>query len=173
MKILICGFMGSGKSTLMDKWKAESENSEWLFQDLDDLVFEKLKDHGNTLGEAIEEVGWENFRNTEADLLKEKISEDKKIILSLGGGTLEREESLRLIKESENTYLVYLATPFEQCWERVSGDENRPLVKNGKEFLADLFKKRESQYSQADTSLKPSESQITLSSFLSLLSDQN
>ena len=59
--------MGSGKTTLFETIK--SKCPEILCLDLDDLIKDKLAEDQETLGDAIRRVGWEQFRETEENLL--------------------------------------------------------------------------------------------------------
>lgn len=146
MIISIGGFMGSGKTTFCRKL---AQNGAEVI-DLDDFIETKLsKIYGaKQLGEHIRALGWEKFRTQESEAVAELIAKGGETIIALGGGTLER--NLDLIKSE--TSLFWLDTPFEVCFDRISGDTNRPLV-NDKESLEKLFNDRLVQYQQAHHSL--------------------
>lgn len=160
MKYLLCGFMGSGKSTLLEKIKIKSEG--YSFYDLDEEI---LRLHGQdfeTLGEFIEARGFVHFRRTETETLESFLEKDESLVMALGGGAISGV-NLSKIKQSKQTKLVFLDTPFEVCFERISGDANRPLVKLGKEKLLELYQERLALYKCADIQLN-AEALETLSS---------
>lgn len=48
--------------------------------------------------------------------------------------------------------IVFLDVPFDACYERISGDTNRPIVMNStKEELEELFNKRREIYIKHST----------------------
>lgn len=144
---MLCGFMGSGKTTIFKRLMENSPKVSGF--DLDDLVQEKISLDGEDLGQAIERVGFEEFRLVERALLIEKLKEQGNVLISLGGGSLS-PEVLEIISKDQDIKLIWLKTDFETCWERISGSKNRPLVKKGKDFLKKLFLERESIYCSAD-----------------------
>lgn len=143
--------MGSGKTTI---FKRLMENSpKVLGFDLDNLVQEKISLDGEDLGQAIERIGFEEFRLVESHLLTEKLKEQGDCLISLGGGSLS-PEILELISKDKGAKLVWVKTDFETCWERISGSTERPLVKKGKEALKQLFEEREAIYCSANIALE-------------------
>lgn len=148
MKICLSGFMGSGKSTFLNLLRDESWGT---FLDLDELIFDSIGKTNEDLGQAIERIGWESFRLKESEILKEVLSKDENVFLSLGGGTLETLENLELILAKSK--LVFLDTPIEECWSRVQNEKQRPLVKNGQKAFYELYSGRLSQYNRANLKL--------------------
>ena len=59
--ILLCGFMGSGKSFLMESLHKNSKGKGSFF-DLDDEVFDKFGAGEDSLSDLIEKKGWDFFR---------------------------------------------------------------------------------------------------------------
>tara|TARA_R110002072_G_scaffold1989_2_gene16332 strand:- start:56327 stop:56851 length:525 start_codon:yes stop_codon:yes gene_type:complete len=173
MIILICGFMGSGKTTLSKKWKEEvlkEQKAQWEFADLDQIIFEKYKEENETgLSEVILRLGWQKFREYESNELNRLLHDEDELVISLGGGSLESKESRQNISKNSNVKMVFLDTSFEECWRRVSQEEGRPLVESGKDSLKELYESRLPQYKMADVSLKSSESGITLSQLITRL----
>lgn len=150
MKFLICGFMGSGKSTLIEKFDVNS--SAYMSYDLDNEIHKLHGADFSTLGEFIESKGWDHFRRVETETLENFLNKDESLVLSLGGGAVSGV-NLSKIKKSEGVKLVYLDVPFEVCFERISGDSKRPLVKLGKEKLQDLYNERLPLYKCAEIQL--------------------
>jgi shikimate kinase len=149
MVVLICGFMGCGKSWFTRRLKESSPSCHLL--DLDDYILEKEGNGTEKLGQLIERKGWEFFREVEKghllDLMDQKTEGD--LVLSLGGGTL-RPETLGEIKTRRQVRLVWLNTSFETCYSRIKDDDNRPLVKKGVESLRELYQQRIPYYQQAN-----------------------
>lgn len=86
MKILICGFMGSGKTSLLEKLKKNS-GSYAAFHDLDDVLLGRFGESFKSLGDLIEYRGWDYFRRVESEVLGEFLSaSDENLVLALGGG---------------------------------------------------------------------------------------
>jgi len=142
--------MGSGKSTLLEKFAVNS--SSYKYFDLDSEIH-KLHGVGfSSLGEFIESKGWDHFRRVETEIMEDFLNKDESLVLSLGGGAVSGV-NLSKIKKSEDAKLVYLDVPFEVCFERISGDSNRPLVKLGKEKLQNMYNERLPLYKCAEIQL--------------------
>lgn len=137
MLILLCGFMGAGK-TSKGKLLAAKLNSDYC--DLDELI---VKNTGMSVKDIFTNLGENEFRKIETDTLKRLIGQN--MILSLGGGTLDKEENRTI---SKNAVVIYLNTPFETCYERISNSE-RPLVKTKSyEELKQLYNTRSQFYNE-------------------------
>lgn len=137
MLILLCGFMGAGK-TSKGKLLAAKLNSDYC--DLDELI---VKNTGMSVKDIFTNLGENEFRKIETDTLKRLIGQN--MILSLGGGTLDKEENRTICK---NAVVIYLNTPFETCYERISNSE-RPLVKTKSyEELKQLYNTRSQFYNE-------------------------
>ena len=151
--ILLCGFMGCGKSFLMD-FLHKNSGGKGVFSDLDNVVLDKFGSDESSLSDLIEEKGWDFFREKEFLCLKEFLDKAKKnkgfCVLSLGGGSLN-EESLKLINSTDKSVLIWLETSFEKCFERISRDGvgRRPLLKKGKGFIHKLYLERKSLYEKS------------------------
>ena len=164
MVFLICGFMGAGKSTFLDKIQKNHTGTDFFF-DLDQEIYSRKKNSDSEhLGALIEKAGWEQFRSWEIEILKELIENSKNlhsnkkadIFISLGGGSVT-EVLLSIIKTNSEIHLIWLNTPFEICWQRIENDCERPLVQKGVNYLKELYKKREKYYQNARICLSASE----------------
>lgn len=164
---LLCGFMGSGKTTLMERLQNEIEAI-----DLDHLVVEKLQIKGfASIADFVDEEGWEEFRYLESDnlsLLLDNYQESQQdVLIALGGGAVN-EMNLSMIEDTE-AELIYLDVPFETCWQRIKNDTSRPLVMEGQQACFDLYKERQKYYRRAQVRVDP-ESVKNLQSFKDLIS---
>jgi shikimate kinase len=123
MKIVITGFMGSGKTRLAREL-ARRLNLEMV--DLDDRVTRR---EGRSPAQLIVDEGEDAFRSIESDVLRELLDTDGTDVIALGGGAWIVEANRQLIDEY-GCLSIWLDTPFEVCWARIetSGDD-RPLGK--------------------------------------------
>jgi shikimate kinase len=149
-KIFICGFMGAGKSTFLRKFSG----SDLILMDLDELILSK--GGRENLGDYIEEIGWERFRELEFSQLGEILKTKERMMISLGGGSLS-ENFWNLLKKDKKNLTVWLKTPFEECLRRISSSKDRPLVKNGEAYLKALYEERLKDYENCDIALNQNE----------------
>jgi shikimate kinase len=155
MKVLFCGFMGSGKSHALEAVGELASDFKkidldlWLLDAHNQISERKF----SSLGSLIEDSGWEYFRNLESSELLKLISKKENSIIALGGGSLSQKLLQELRKY--NCHLVWLATPFELCLQRIQGDKNRPLTKKSPEELKALFLERKKLYEQAHETINP------------------
>lgn len=145
MKILICGFMGSGKSTFVSRLSKTSD--QFMVHDLDLEVASHLNIRANELGDYIRRVGMPEFRKLEVEILTSILENRTNSLVALGGGTVEAPGFWESIAGAK---LVYLEETFECCYERITGDSNRPLAQKTKEELKDLYNLRHSLYSKSN-----------------------
>lgn len=142
-KILIAGFSGAGKSSLL-RHLAQHPRGEWSnFSDLDQLI---LKQHGRglaTLSGLIEAAGWEKFRTWERQTLEGWLKEEGKGILALGGGTLS-PLVWELFGKNPRLKFCHLNISFASAWKRLIQDsqEPRPLVRLGELELKRIYDER-------------------------------
>lgn len=121
MIIALCGFMGAGKTTI---GKRVSKKVDFKYIDLDDYIVEKS---GKSIAQIFDENGENEFRRIESDSLKEILDNEKDVLISLGGGTLERDENVKALKERAK--IIYISVPFNVCYTRIRNTD-RPLVKS-------------------------------------------
>ncbi len=141
--IFLYGPPGSGKSTI---GKALAASLQMPFIDLDKSIELKM---GRAVSLILEQSGEEGFRNLEEAVLKEDIDRPEAVI-ALGGGTLLRAASRRLV-EASGQVICLQAAP-RVLLERLRADGNtRPLLAgNLAEQLALLLAKRADHYGSFD-----------------------
>ncbi len=91
--------------------------------------------------------GESGFRDREQSLLQELLTSDlDKMVLSTGGGVIERPENRALLKTVGN--VVYLNAKLDQLVARTSKDKKRPLlnVANPAQRVKELFQRRDPLY---------------------------
>ena len=94
--------------------------------DLDRYIEEKA---GKSIPDIFAEHGEAYFRDLETSALTEVLSKQS-FILSLGGGTILREENVEMIKE--RCTCVYLRAGVETLRRHLGGEQSqRPLLKGG------------------------------------------
>lgn len=152
MNILVCGFMGSGKTTFVTSF--EGNNLGFMTYDLDHVVADHLGISHLQLGEWINKNTLAKFRDVEMDVLQSLVNQRTMKIIALGGGTPTAERFLDL---RDQTKLVFLDVPFETCFNRIKNDSNRPLTALGEEGLRELYQKRLPMYKKADLILSETE----------------
>ncbi|GGG60260.1 shikimate kinase [Bizionia arctica] len=124
MKVILIGYMASGKS-LIGSELAKILNLEYL--DLDQFIEEK---EGKTIQKIFLEKGEIFFRKIENSYLNEILSSNKKMVLSLGGGTPCFSNNLKLLTENKDIRSFFLNVPVNELAKRLMNDKNnRPLVK--------------------------------------------
>jgi len=147
VKYFICGFTGSGKTYTLKLLKEKLSDYELV--DLDDYIFKKLENY-ESLGEYINKVGFDAFRQDEVNALKELSYRDK-IIISLGGGSLSFE-TIKLLSGFKG---LWLNTDFDECLKRILGDEKRPIASLPKKELLKIYNQRLGFYHKYEACQSP------------------
>lgn len=149
-RIVILGFMGSGKSTVA-RALARRLNSNMV--DLDEMIAQTA---GRSPAQIIKENGELAFREIETRALRTVLQDEGAPVVSLGGGAWTLEKNRALIAEY-NATTVWLDAPFSLCWRRIlrSGEE-RPLAPSEHEAQT-LYEQRREAYRCADLHVVASE----------------
>lgn len=136
MKIILVGYMGSGKSTIGKKL---SKFVGIPFYDLDKIIEEKEK---KSIKSIFKDKGEIYFRKIESQIFNDFISENENFILALGGGTPCYANN-HFALQNEDITSFYLKANVETLTERLHSEkENRPLISNlNKEELNDYVRK--------------------------------
>ncbi len=123
MKILLIGYMGSGKSSV---GKILSELLEIHFKDMDTEI-EKFE--GRDIPSIFAKKGEVYFRKLENRVLKSLLDSKEDFVLATGGGTPCYSNSLPLILKAENTRTVFLKTDLSVLVDRLMPEKtDRPLL---------------------------------------------
>lgn len=152
MNILICGFMGAGKSWFISRLNAQ--DSGFLTYDLDLEVAKALGVQADQMGDWFKLNSMADFREKEIEILKRLINERTNKVIALGGGT---PEAMGFDEIYDRVKMIYLDVPFEVCFERIKDDKNRPLVSLGRENLKRLYDERLPLYKKAHIVLNEQE----------------
>ncbi|WP_405566179.1 shikimate kinase [Polaribacter sp. Asnod6-C07] len=153
MKIVLLGYMASGKSSIGKKL---SKSLEMSFIDLDDYIIEK---ENKTISEIFKEKGEIYFRLIETKYLKEILSKDGNFILSLGGGTPCYANNMEIVNDGE-TKSIYLQGSVPTMVERlIRKKAKRPLIASLgddkiPEFVAKHLFERRPYYEKAKMTIK-------------------
>jgi len=147
MKIVLIGYMGSGKSTVA---KQLARALDLPFKDLDDYIETRekvtIKEIFNTKGEIY-------FRKQEGTYLLELLQDQKAGVLALGGGTPCYGNNMEIIKKYSLS--VYLKGNIATIAQRLRNEKaKRPLIASLNdeqltEFVAKHLFERKIYYEQA------------------------
>ena len=155
MKILLLGYMGSGKSAVGQQL---AEVLTIPFYDLDQEIEKELK---KTVSEIFQKKGELFFRKTENNVLVQLLASKENYVLALGGGTPCYGNVMKLIQEREDVKSIYLHTSLEELTKRLYPErKKRPLIAHleTEEALNDFIRKhifeRNFYYNQADSKVQ-------------------
>ncbi len=124
MKIVLVGYMGSGKTTV-GEILAKKLNA--TFIDLDKNIEENT---GKSIPEIFSEKGEIFFRKKENECLIDVLNTQNNFILSTGGGTPCYGNNMNQILEATKN-VFYLKVSIPELVQRLSSEkDSRPLVKS-------------------------------------------
>ena len=118
--IFLIGFMGCGKSSIGKKLSFQLKKP---FTDLDSMVEVKEK---RTINQIFEEDGEQSFRDMETSVLISMFDTKLSYVIATGGGLVMREKNRRIMKKQG--IIIYLKASADTLYERLEGDEKRPLL---------------------------------------------
>jgi len=141
------GHMGSGKSVL---GKIISKQINFNHVDSDKLIEKKTN---QTVNEIFQTKGESYFRLIEENVILEIIYE-KKLVLSLGGGSILSPKIRKALKD--NFLTVFLDVDFTVLAKRLIKSKRRPLINdtNIEDTIKELDADRRKFYLLADITLK-------------------
>ncbi|MFD2542084.1 shikimate kinase [Lacinutrix gracilariae] len=123
MKIILIGYMASGKSYLGQKL---AKILDFEFLDLDDFI---EKEEKATIKEIFLSKGEIYFRKIEHLYLKKAIATNSNTVISLGGGTPCYGNNMSLLLNKPNIKTVYLQVSIPNLVERVLNETaKRPII---------------------------------------------
>lgn len=139
--VVLCGFMGCGKSAI-GQLAARELGMEFI--DADQYIERQA---GMKVSEIFSRYGENGFRDREHQAMRE-LSKRPGCIVAAGGGALTFQRNVDVIRGK--AYILYLDTPFQDCYSRIAGDGSRPLAaSSSREELEALYRKREGLYRAA------------------------
>ncbi|WP_076548002.1 shikimate kinase [Maribacter ulvicola] len=153
MKIVLLGYMGSGKSTV---GRIVSNHLNVKFLDLDDYIEEG---EGMSIASIFETKGEIYFRKKEIEYLNKIFSNEDSFVLSLGGGTPCFGSNMDFINE-KTAHSFYLNVGISELFDRLRKEKShRPMISHLKdeeltEFIGKHLFERSYFYNQAHQKIK-------------------
>jgi shikimate kinase len=152
MKIILLGYMASGKSTI---GKEISKKLDMNFIDLDAYISKQEK---KSIPEIFKIKGEIYFRRIESIYLKELLNNEGDFVLSLGGGTPCYSNNMELIQYSKATSIYIKASIPTLTARLLEEKDTRPLVADLEneqltEFVAKHLFERKFFYEEASVIL--------------------
>ena len=138
MNIVLCGFMGAGKTRI---GKEISKLTGREFIDTDDIA-EKIA--GKKIADIFAESGEAEFRKIETKAC-EAAAKHENAVISTGGGAVTFPQNTEILKKAALWFYRHL---FSEIVKRVGDASSRPLFKN-KQNAEKLYNERKSKYSAA------------------------
>lgn len=139
MNIVLCGFMGSGKTTVgLELAKIMGRK----FMDTDDMI---EREQGVAIKAIFTVHGEEYFRDLEFACCK-KISAMKNCVVSTGGGALTYKRNVDALKQGGK--IVFLDADFDVICQRIGNTRTRPLFQDREKARA-LYDERRPKYLSA------------------------
>lgn len=138
MRIVLIGFMGSGKTSVAKKLaKGLSLKS----IDMDELI---LKSSGfKSINEIFEKKGEKSFRAMELNVAG-KLADEDNVVIATGGGVVMNRQTMDPL--SKNSIVIYLKLSFDNASKRISQKKIKPPLFQDNNQAEKLFNKREPLY---------------------------
>ena len=171
-RVTLIGMMGTGKS----KFGRQIANIlKFNFYDIDQMIEKELK---MSIKEVFKKNGEIFFRKLEKKTINNlilKINKNKeKVIVSIGGGGFDDEETRELLLN--NTNVIWLNTPVDVLVQRVGDGSKRPMIRGStRDSIIQLLKIRTRYYSLCHNQIntdKLNQNQVT-EQLINLISHQN
>ena len=148
MKLVLVGYMGSGKSVIAKKL---SEKLQILYVELDELIEQRQK---KSIKLIFEQDGELFFRKLEHQIFTEIVNSNSDLIVSTGGGTPCYFDNYKLLA-SKGVVSIYLKASVDTLTDRLILEQNnRPLLTNSnqielRDFVAKHLFERSYYYHKA------------------------
>lgn len=139
MNIILCGFMGSGKTTVGQELAKIMGRR---FIDTDELI---EREQGVAIKAIFTVHGEDYFRDLEYACCK-NISDMKNCVVSTGGGALTFQRNVDALKQGGK--IVFLDADFDVICQRIGNSKTRPLFQD-REKARQLYDERKSKYLSA------------------------
>jgi shikimate kinase len=153
MKIVLTGFMGTGKSVV---GRRLAERLALRFIDLDDAIEESA---GMTISEIFACEGERGFRRRERELIA-SIADRTNCVVATGGGAMLDPDNVRNLRDQ--SILICLKAEPAVILERLGTDISRPLMQATDRLarIQELLQQRGPAYAQADFCIETSEASV-------------
>lgn len=138
MRIVLIGFMGSGKTTV---GRLLSKKLKLRFIEMDDLTLQKSS--RKSINEIFEKDGEEYFRKLELLVAKDLAKKDN-VVISSGGGVVMNKSTMNYL--AKNSRIIYLKTGFGKIRKQVMLKKIRPPLFKSIAFAKKLLILREPLY---------------------------
>lgn len=151
MKILLIGYMGSGKSTIGKRLAKELHMD---FIDMDDWIEERA---GQSIGQIFKDNGVDHFRLLETKTLT-KLSKKENLVIATGGGAPCFNNNIRRMLEMGK--VIYLQSSPEKLANRLQSEtDHRPILKGKNDkallkFIKEQLAERRKFYNQAHLTIR-------------------
>jgi len=145
-RIVLTGFMGSGKTTVGPLVAARLG---WSFVDVDDVIEAEA---GATIAEIFARHGEAAFREREHTTIV-RLAEADALVLALGGGAIEHPTTRTMLLAAPGTLLVHLEVELATTLARCSGTEQSRPVLADQANLSARYKRRLPLYRMAHVSI--------------------
>lgn len=145
LNVYLVGLMGVGKSTIGPEL---ARALGYGFCDTDTIVEQVA---GQGIPEIFARQGETGFRQLEGQVL-EQLCAHVRLVVATGGGIVTRASNWGYLHQG---LVVWLDAPVELIYERIRGDEHRPLLQTPDPLatLRSLLEDRRSWYREADVHL--------------------
>jgi shikimate kinase len=145
-RIVLTGFMGSGKTTV---GPLLARRLGWSFVDIDDVIEAEA---GAPIAELFARHGEASFRDREHATIARLAANDA-LILALGGGAIEHSATRSLLLTTPGTILIHLEVELSTTLARCRGTEHlRPILAD-QANLASRYHRRLPLYRTAHVSI--------------------
>jgi shikimate kinase len=145
-RIVLTGFMGSGKTTVGPLVAARLG---WRFVDADDVI---VTETGMTITEFFARKGEAAFRERERATIARLVADDG-LVLALGGGAIEHPGIRELLLTSAGTLLIHLEVELATTLARCGGTESTRPILADQPNLAARYERRLPLYRTAHVTL--------------------
>jgi len=141
--LALIGFMGTGKSSV---GRVVADILHFTFLDTDHVIEARA---GKAISDIFAQDGEPVFRQWERRVVEE-LTRRTRTVIATGGGLPADETNLASLKT--HALVICLWASPEAVWERVRGQDHRPLLKEGDPLtrIRELLAAREPFYRQAD-----------------------
>ncbi len=138
--------MGSGKSTV---GPLVAQRLGWRFLDVDDVIEAET---AMTIAQIFAQLGEAAFRDREHSTIARLAAADS-LVLALGGGAIERDETRDLLLAAPGTILIHLEVELATTLARCCGSEQIRPVLADQANLAARYQRRLPLYRTAHVSI--------------------